>query len=221
MTAWLKMFLNLFEIHMMIASTCSHCHRSFANMRVLKEHINKHFCATKGAVNPIAARPELRMHLRRQSYQGLLLGKALWAELASRCAYCNSQLGARTIARHYTEQHPELQLFPTRAEIEFVGQPTLGSGAGVCPLCQQRSQKIESHRCALLHQLSILAGQTIAMHPDHFPVTPVNTHPWTTASADQGQCAGCLDSGPSTPRHWSDDNLHLSALLKNQWEEKL
>lgn len=55
----------------------------------------------------------------------------------------------------------------------------LGNWAGTCPLCQQLSQKIESHQCAVLPQLSILVGQT--MRPDHFPGMPIQKRLWTTA----------------------------------------
>ena len=96
-------------------STCAHCSRLFANMRILREHINKHscshFCATKGSIIPIAARPKLRMHLRHQSFQGLLLDQNLIAELAQHCAFCHQQIGPRAIARHYGEQHTELLRF--------------------------------------------------------------------------------------------------------------
>lgn len=61
-------------------------------MRIFGEYINKYscprFCATKGTMIAIAARPELRMHLRHQSFQGLVLDQNLIAELACRYAYC-------------------------------------------------------------------------------------------------------------------------------------
>ena len=46
-------------------------------MYILKDHIKKHACdkfdAAQGTVTPISARAELRMRLRYQSFQGLLL----------------------------------------------------------------------------------------------------------------------------------------------------
>ena len=77
-------------------NTCAHCGRSFANMCILKEHVHKHscpfFCATKGTITPIAARAELRMHLRHQSFQGLILDQNLMTELAQHCAFCHQPL---------------------------------------------------------------------------------------------------------------------------------
>lgn len=45
-----------------------------ANIRILPlPNSCLYFCATKGTITPIVARAELRMHLRHQSFQGLIL----------------------------------------------------------------------------------------------------------------------------------------------------
>ena len=129
---------------------------------------------------PIAARPELRMHLRHQSYQGLILDQSLIAELASRCAYCNQQIGPRAIAKHYSDQHPDLMQYSTVHKDRVRWAANFGSGKSTCPLRRTQTQKLESYACGVLFQLTIMAGQT--MQPEHYPITPVNKCPWTTAS---------------------------------------
>ena len=143
-------------------STCSHCHHHVANMRTLREHINSFSCscfrATKGAVIPIAARPELRMHLRHRSYQGLILDQNLTVELANRCAYCNQQIGPRAIAKHYSDQHPDLMQYSTVHKDRVRWAANFGSRKNTCPLRRTQTQKFESHACGALFQLTIMAG---------------------------------------------------------------
>ena len=121
-------------------NTCAHCDRSFANMRILREYVNKcscpFFCATKGTIIPIAARTELRMHLRHQSFQGLILDQNLMIEHAQHSAFCHQQIDPRAIARHYSEQHHDWLQFAQQFKDRVRWVANFDSGKGICPLCR-------------------------------------------------------------------------------------
>ena len=166
-------------------STSRHCLRSFANMYILKDHINKHACAkfdaAQGTVTPISARAELRMHLRHQSFQGLLLDQSLCAELSTHCAFCHTQVPARAMHRHYTESHPELLVLGRPNQDRVQGTANFGSGPGVRPLCQTRTQKVQLHQCAVTFQIAIMTGYTVdGQNPAplcaHFSCCPLLPH---------------------------------------------
>ena len=189
-------------------NTYSHCFQQFANMRALREHINSFSCscfrATKGTVIPIAARLELRMHLRHQSYQGLILDQNLTAELASRCAYCNQQIGPRAISKHYNDQHPDLMQYSTVHKDRVRWAANFGSGKSTCPLRRTQTQKLESHACGVLFQLIIMAGQT--MQPEHYPIMPLNKRPWTTAFSEYTNVNHPdLSARPKPPQPFNSD----------------
>ena len=118
---------------------------------------------------PIAASPELRMHLRYQSYQGLVFDQILMAELP---CHCNQQIGPRALAKHYSEQHSDLMQYSIQYRERIRWTANFGSGKGTCPLCRTQSQKVESHACDILFQLSIMLGQI--MHPEHFAFMPID-----------------------------------------------
>ena len=165
-------------------STCRHCFRSFVNMYVLKDHINKYACdkfdAAQGTVTPISARAELRIHLRHQSFQGLLLDQSLYAELSSRCAFCHTQVAARAMRPHYTEAHRELLPVGKPHQDRIQDAANFGSGLSVC---QTRTQKAQSHQSAVTFQIAILYGHI--MQPEQYPIMPMNKRPWSTAFPTQ------------------------------------
>ena len=156
-----------------------HCKHQFTTFYALRDHINKRAChafdAAQAAVQPIAAREELRMHIRHRSFMGLMLDRALCAELATRCAFCNLQVHARAMTRHYTDSHPEI----AKQQYDFVsGLSNLVSGKGQCPMCQCKSLDIQKHTCAVMYQLVAMSGHV--MSPEHFPIMPLRTRPWSS-----------------------------------------
>ena len=173
-------------------------------MRILKEHVNKRscplFCATKGTITPITARVELRMHLRHQSFQGLILDQNLMTELAQHCAFCHQQVGPRAIARHYSEQYHDLLQFAQQFKDRVRWAANLGSGKGICPLCRISSQKLHTHTCGVLYQLTILAGHTL--HTPNFPVMLVLKRSWIAAfdAETTGVHHPALETRPKPPK---------------------
>ena len=172
-------------------SVCRHCKYQFPTLYALREYINRRTChtfvATQATVLPIVAREELRMHIRHRSFMGLILDGALCSELATRYAFCNLIVHARTMTRHYTDSHPEL-VGPARQQYDFVaGLSNLLSGKGQCPMCQCKSLDVQKHTCAIMYQWAAISGHV--MPPEHFPIMPPRKRPWTSASS----------SGPVNP----------------------
>ena len=155
--------------------TCLHCARSFTDMYRLRDHINRRVCLqfnlAKDCIVPICDRPDLRMHLRYKSIPGLLLNQSLMAELASHCAYCHSVISSRAIRKHYADAYPYLEGFAKHARDQIHGLANLGSGKGICVLCQQSCRDVRHHACGVRYQLSVLIGQTY--DPEHFPYMPI------------------------------------------------
>ena len=54
---------------------------------------------------------------------------------------------------------------------QVYGLANLGSGKGICILCDQSCNNVRTHQCGVLMQLSIMLGQTYDV--SHFPVMPV------------------------------------------------
>ena len=174
-------------------SVCRHCKHHFTTLYALRDHINKRVChafdAAQAAVQPIVARDELRMHIRHRSFMGLMLDQALCSELATRCAFCNLQVHARAMTRNYTDSHPEL-VGPAKQQYDFVsGLSNLVSGKGQCPMCQCKSLDLQKHTCAVMYQLAAMSGHV--MSPDHFPIMPLRTRPWSAT----------VPSGPEPSTH--------------------
>ena len=167
--------------------TYSHCARSFTDMYRLRDRINRRACLqfnpAKDCIAPICDRPDLRMHLRYKSIPGLLWNQSLMAELANHCAYCHSAISSCAIRKHYTDAYPHLDGFAKHARDQIHGLANLGSGKGICVLCQQSCRDVRNHACGVLYQLSVLMGQTY--DPEHFPCMsvmmrsslPANTSP--------------------------------------------
>ena len=118
----------------------------------LKAHINAriclHFDRSKDSIVPIAARPSLRMHLRYKSIPGLLLDKPLISELAHHCAYCHQAIPARSIRKHYSEQHQGLLAFEAVHRDIVYGLANLGSGRGTSFLVSRRAMTFVSTNVA-------------------------------------------------------------------------
>ena len=112
---------------------CSHCSHSFVDFYRLRNHINRRVCISfnpaQELIIPIVARPNLKMHLRHKSIPGLLLNQALIKELFCHCAFCHCQIAARSIHKHYTDQHPLMVSISTKHI--FWGWPTLAVAVAV------------------------------------------------------------------------------------------
>ena len=154
---------------------CRHCNKKFTDFFRLRDHINKRVClffnALQDQIVPICNGPDLRMHLRYKSIPGLLLNKALMKELSNHCAYCHSAIAARSIRRHYRDCHAQLLTFEPLHRDQVYGLANLGSGKGICILCDQTCNNVRTHQCGVLLQLSIMLGQTCDVN--HFPVMPI------------------------------------------------
>ena len=164
------------EIHMSDTANISSPHSM--HLKITSISVLCHaFDAAQATVQPIVAREELRMHIRHRSFMGLMLDQALCSELAARCAFCNLQVHARAMIRHYTDSHPEL-VGPAKQQYDFVsGLSNLVSGKGQCPMCQCKSLDLQKHTCAVIYQLAAMSGHV--MSPDHFPIMPLRSRPWS------------------------------------------
>ena len=178
---------------------CRHCHKPFVDLYRLKAHINARVCLqfdrSKDNIVPIAARPSLRMHFRYKCILGLLLDKPLFSELAHHCAFCHLAIPARSIRKHYGEQHQGLLAFEAAHRDTVYGLANLGSGRGTCILCEQKSTDISQHQCGVLLQINILLGQSY--DASHFPAMPTMIRPWNTGS--EALDSGSHDRPPPNP----------------------
>ena len=171
-------------------SVCRHCMTHFSNMTTLRTHINKRVCTAfdlhQALVIPIVSRPEVAMHIRHRSYMGLYLDKPLCLELATRCAFCNQQVHAKAMTRHYRDHHQE-KIKPTNTHLEMVrGFANFGSGRGECPLCCTRTLNVHTHQCSVVYQLAAMTAHVF--DPAHFPVMPCMKRAWypsSTSGTDQ------------------------------------
>ena len=93
------------------------------------------------------------------------------AELASHCAYCHSVISSRAIRKHYADAYPYLEGFAKHARDQIHGLANLGSGKGICVLCQQSCRDVRNHACGVLYQLNISMGQIY--DPEYFPYIPI------------------------------------------------
>ena len=157
--------------------------------------LTESFDRSKDSIVPIAARPSLRMHFRYKSIPGLLLDKPLISELAHHCAYCHQAIPARSIRKHYSEQHQGLLAFEAVHMDSVYGLVNLGSGRGACIFCEQKSNDIRQHQCGVLLQISTLLGQTY--NASHFPVMPTMIRPWNPDS--EAVDTGGHDPTPPNP----------------------
>ena len=80
--------------------------------------------------------------------------------------------------RHYTDSHPEIA-GPAKQQYDFVsGLSNLVSGKGQCPMCQCKSLDLQKHMCPVMFQLAAMSGHV--MSPEHFPIMPLRTRPWSS-----------------------------------------
>lgn len=86
----------------------------------------------------------LRVRIRHQSYQGLILDRHLCAEPASRCAFCNTKTAARVMSRHYTECHPDLTDFGKPCMDRVRWAANFGSGV-MCRSMYHAPRSLPSH----------------------------------------------------------------------------
>ena len=130
---------------------CSHCSHSFVDFYRLRDHINRRVCTSfnpaQESIIPIAARPDLKMHLRHKSIPGLLLNQALIKELSCHCAFCHCQIAARSIHKHYTDQHPPMVTHADQYQAHVLGLANIGSGRGRCSFCDKECRNVRSHEC--------------------------------------------------------------------------
>ena len=131
---------------------------------------------------PIVARPDLKMHLCPKSIPGLLLNQALIKELSCHCAFCHCQIAARSIHKHYTDQHPQMVAHAAQYAAHVVGLANIGSGRGRCSFCDKECRNVRSHECGVLFQLSAMLGYTF--QPEHFPVMPVSYYQLAVCDTD-------------------------------------
>ena len=111
------------------------------------------------------------MHLCHKSIPGLLLNQPLIKELSCHCAFCHCQIAARSIHKHYTDQHPLMVTHADQYQSHVLGLANIGSGRGRCSFCDKECRNVRSHECGVLFQLSAMLGYTF--QPEHFPVMPV------------------------------------------------
>ena len=160
---------------------CAHCYKSFIDLYPLRDHINRrvclHFDPAKDCIVPICNRPDLRMHLRYRSIPGLLLNKALTTELSQQCAFSSPP-----IRKPYKDTHPQLLIYEPHCREQVRGLANLGSGKGICVLCNSTCKDVRTHECGVLLQLSGFMGQTY--DPTHFPCMPVMMKALTSLNAD-------------------------------------
>ena len=166
-------------------SVCRHNMIKFSNIMALHTHINKRICTAfdmhQALVIPIVSRSEVAMHIRHRSYMGLYLDKPLCQELATRCAFCNQQVHAKAMTRHYRDQHQE-KIRPTNTHLDMVrGFANFGSGRGECPLCCTRILNVHTHQCSVVFQLAAMTAHVF--DPAHFPVMPCMKRAWYPALA--------------------------------------
>ena len=154
---------------------CNHCSHSFVDFYRLRDPINRRVCTSfnpaQESITPIVARPDLKMHLRHKSIPGLLLNQALVSELSRHCAFCHCQIAARSIHKHYTDQHPQLIAFAAQYQAHVLSLANIGSGRGRCSFCDKECRNIRSHECGVLFQVAAMLGHTF--QPEFFPVMPV------------------------------------------------
>ena len=181
---------------------CSHCSHSFVDFYRLRDHINRRICRSfnpaQESIIPIVARPDLKMHLRHKSIPGLLLNQALITELSCHCAFCHCQIAARSIRKHYTDQHPMMVAHADQYQSHVLGLANIGSGRGRYSFCDKECRNVRSHECGVLFQLSAMLGYTY--QPEHFPVMPVMMK---TSRADPMNASPHSRSIPAAPSQHS------------------
>ena len=151
------------------------------------------------------ARPDLKMHLRHKSIPGLLLNQALIKELSCHCAFCHCQIAARSIHKHYPDQHPLMVAHADQYHAHVVGLVNVGSGRGRCSFCDKECRNVCNHECGVLFQLSTMLGYTF--QPEHFPVMPVMMK---ASRCDPKPASSQSRSIPAVPSPHLSGDLHDS-----------
>ena len=162
-----------------------HCMIRKSIMTALHTHIKKRICTAfdmrQALVIPIVSRAEVAMHIRHRSYMGLYLDESLRQELATGCAFCNQQVHAKAMTRHYRDQHQE-KIGPANTHLDMVrGMANFGSGRAECPLCYTKSFNVQTHFCSVIFQLAAMTAHVF--DPAHFPVMPCMKRAWYPAIA--------------------------------------
>ena len=155
-------------------SICRHCRIKFSNMTTLRTYINKRICTAfdmhQALVIPIVSRPEVVMHIRHLSYMGLYLDKPLCQELATRCAFCNQQVHAKAMTRHYRDPHQE-KIGPTNTTWKWSEDlPTSDQAEGNPRSVAPEHSMSTPHQCSEVYQLAAMTAHVF--DPAHFPVIP-------------------------------------------------
>ena len=154
---------------------CNYCVHSFVDFYRLRDHINRRVCTSfnpaQESITPIAARLDLEMHLRHKSIPGLLLNQALVHELFRRCAFCHSQIAARSIHKHYIDQYPYVVPLAAHYQTQVIGLANIGSGRDHCSFCDRECRDVRGHECGVSFQLAAMLGHTF--QPEFFPIMPV------------------------------------------------
>ena len=155
-------------------SICRHCRIKFSNMTTLRTYINKRICTAfdmhQALVIPIVSRPEVVMPIRHLSYMGLYLDKPLCQELATRCAFCNQQVHAKAMTRHYRDHHQE-KIGPTNTTWKWSEDlPTSDQAEGNPRSVAPEHSMSTPHQCSVVYQLAAMTAHVF--DPAHFPVIP-------------------------------------------------
>ena len=183
-------------------STCWHCTHSFANMYILKDYTKKYACelfnAAQGSVIPISARVEIRMHLRHQSFQGLLLDQGLCIELSKHCAFPTPRLLSKPWADTMQIHIP--QHLDDQTRNDWGGQRILDQGQAFVHSAKFVPRECNYINARVTFQLAIMSGRIMQL--DHYLVMPINKRPWSTAfpGTDHPEVHyPALDIDPATP----------------------
>lgn len=89
--------------------------------------------------------------------------------------FCHLAVPARSIRKHYGEQHQGLLVYEALHRDRVYGLANLGSERGTCILCAQPCNDVQNHQCDILLQISILLGQTYDV--SHSPRMPPMIRP--------------------------------------------
>ena len=145
---------------------CAHCCLPFKTWKGLRDHINLGRCSTPPApqdieVRPMVHRPSIALHLHSRSFAGLFNDKSVYYELVHNCGFCRRWCADNTsMSHHYRKEHPalykELQAFLK----EIRQHSGIGTGKGICRLCQQTATQLSKHKCPVVMQMA-------AMHVAH------------------------------------------------------
>ena len=91
--------------------------------------------------------------------------------MAHHCVFCQLVVPARSIRKHYGEQHQGLMVYEYLHRDQIYGLANLGNGRGTCVLYAQTCTDIQNHQYGILLQINILLGQIYDI--SHFPTIPL------------------------------------------------